>query len=140
MAALVSGLPVLADRLAVVETLGRLKVGRLQYLDDSVTPCPSVGAVRAILDQTLRSASVRYAQWARAAFIVAAAPARPPYLPWTRPWPWHSAAAVRFGRHWRVVTLGDARGTPCRGRRRQERCRGAAIAEPNFPNPGACFH
>ena len=68
VAALLSGMPVLADRLAAIETLGRLRVGPLQYLDDSVTPCPSVGAVRAILDQSLRSASVRYAQWAKAAF------------------------------------------------------------------------
>ncbi|CAK0864232.1 unnamed protein product, partial [Prorocentrum cordatum] len=61
-------LPSLSDRIAVVESAGRHGLVMLQYIDDGVAACPSVGATRAILDQSISSATVKYAARHKAAF------------------------------------------------------------------------
>ena len=61
-------LPKLADRATVLEQLGTHSLGPLQYVDDGTTPCPSVGAVHAVLGSVNSSATSRYAHWAKAQF------------------------------------------------------------------------
>ena len=52
-AAVLAQLPSLSDRLAVIECAGCHGLGMLQYIDDGVAACPSAGATRAILDQSI---------------------------------------------------------------------------------------
>ena len=60
--------PCLADRVAVIERLGSVWLGPVQYVDDLTTPCPSIGALRAILLRDGRSASDMYASTVKAEF------------------------------------------------------------------------
>ena len=61
-------LPILADRVEILERLGSYSLGPLQYVDDTSTPCPSVGAVRAVLGPQPLSACSKYARRMRAVF------------------------------------------------------------------------
>ena len=66
-------LPKLADRALALEQLGSSPLGPVQYVDDATTPCPSIGAVHAVLGQDCTSATSRYARWAKASFNTAKA-------------------------------------------------------------------
>ena len=68
LVALLSNLPRLADRIALVERLGSCALGPLQYIDDLTAACPSLGALRAVLSNEADSACSRYASKAKAAF------------------------------------------------------------------------
>ncbi|CAK0886329.1 unnamed protein product [Prorocentrum cordatum] len=57
-----------ADRVAVTERLGAYHVESPQFVDDITTPCPSEGAVRAVLSEEEWSARSRYARRVRARF------------------------------------------------------------------------
>ncbi|CAK0877688.1 unnamed protein product [Prorocentrum cordatum] len=57
-----------ADRVAVTERLGAYHVESPQFVDDITTPCPSEGAVRAVLSEEEWSACSRYARRVRARF------------------------------------------------------------------------
>lgn len=59
-ASLLSDMPKLADRLLVLDYLGRFRVGPVQYIDDTTMPCPSVGAVAAVIGDTPSSACEQF--------------------------------------------------------------------------------
>ena len=58
---LLQNLPLLADRLALIETVSSDSVSVVQYVDDTTAPCP-------ITRRDADSACHRYARWAKAAF------------------------------------------------------------------------
>ena len=61
-------IPTLADRCQIIEILGTWKIAAIQYVDDLTAPCPSAGAVRAILRRDDGSVCDRYARKAKAEF------------------------------------------------------------------------
>ncbi|CAK0875342.1 unnamed protein product [Prorocentrum cordatum] len=54
-------LPVEADRVALAEATGSFHLPPVQFVDDITTPCPSEGAVRAVISDESTSACSRYA-------------------------------------------------------------------------------
>ena len=56
------------DRAMVMEWLGTVRLGPMQFVDDASTPCPSIGAARAVLGMHQASACSRYATTYKAAF------------------------------------------------------------------------
>ena len=54
-------IPKLADRLLVIDCLGRFSIGPLQYIDDATMPCPSVGALAAVIGDSKTSACEAFA-------------------------------------------------------------------------------
>ena len=54
-------IPKLADRILVVDCLGRFPVGPIQYIDDTTLPCPSVGALAAVIGDNKTSACEAFA-------------------------------------------------------------------------------
>ena len=53
-------LPSVSDRVGVLEYLGSDGLGPLQYVDDTTVPCPSAGAVRAVVAREQGSACSSY--------------------------------------------------------------------------------
>ena len=51
-----------------MESLGSHSLGPLQFVDDAPTPCPSIGAARAVLGKQEGSAYGKYARTFKAAF------------------------------------------------------------------------
>ena len=56
-----SRLPKLADRLLVLDCLGHFPLGPIQYIDDTTMPCPSVGALAAVIGDNQTSAVETFA-------------------------------------------------------------------------------
>ena len=68
-----------ADRIALLELLGTNALGPLQYMDDTIAPCPSIGGVIAVLSKDPRSACSIFCANARA--VVNYAPNKSATLP-----------------------------------------------------------
>ena len=65
---LLTQLPSQSDRQGLLEALGTHALGIMQYVDDGTVPCPSLGAVMAVVNQRPDSACSRYARRMRAQF------------------------------------------------------------------------
>ena len=61
-------LPSLADRVAVLGRLGAFRMPPAQFVDAITTPCPSLGATRAVVSEEEWSACSRYARRVKARF------------------------------------------------------------------------